>query len=454
MKSNFLTEFVEKAKDNSKTAFIYKDWLSYRKVSFSEFLSDVYRMNGYLKERLHGDNVLVFSYPYSYLFFVGIFSCVFLGKNIVIVDSFRDKKKTRSMMEQAQVTDILTDGRTRFLTFLLPGRTPQINLVKFNGKQESIAGNVDIAGRVEPPKNSSSIITFTSGTTGMPKAIKRPLDFLESQIKLIKDNADIRENDVVYGLLPMYTLLSVLMNNTCLVSRDMKACDQFGATMLLAPIKKVLEIDRPLRSIQRAFFGGAILYKKDAEAIAAKLPSAEITYVYGASEGAVIYKTQLRDYLKEPFTFYTKSKGIDVSIVNPDENGVGEIQIAGETVIGAAGAGGVAVHNTGDFGKLVDGKLILVGRKKYSCSAQSFYNYEYDEYLRKNNPQMKAGFSFFYEGRIHVAYTGVIVCSTSGANCEDGACNDVVYHRFAELPYDLKHKTKLDYGKVIEKIKH
>ncbi|MCQ2109497.1 MAG: acyl--CoA ligase [Fibrobacter sp.] len=441
MKNNFLKDFVSRAQGNSKTAFIYKECFGYRKATFAEFLADVYKMCGYLKSQLKGDNVMIFSYPYSYYFYVGIFAAVFLGKNIVIVDSFSDKKKTRSMMEQAEVTDVLTDGLTRWLTFLLPVKKPVVNLTKFRSY-----GAEDCAA-AETPRENASIITFTSGTTGMPKLIRRNLDFLESQIQLIRDNADIREDDVTYGLLPMYTLLSVLMNNTCLVSRDIKACSQFGATMLLAPIKKVLQVKTPLQTIQRAFLGGAILYKKETETILSKLPAADITYVYGASEGAVIYKTNLRSYNENPFTFDTKSKGIDVTILNPDANGVGEIQISGETVIGAAA--GVTedrgVHNTGDFGKIVDGKLVLLGRKKYSCSDVSFYNYQYDELLRKRNPKMTAGFSFYYEGKIHVAYCGAL----DDAPLNNLPTLEVAFHRYAKLPYDLKHKTKLDYGKVI-----
>ncbi|MCQ2575230.1 MAG: acyl--CoA ligase [Treponema sp.] len=426
MKNNFLQEFVEKARNNPKTAFIYTEGFRSNKVSFQEFLSDVYKMNGYLQKKLTGNNVLIFSYPYSYLFFVGIFSCVFLGKNLVIIDSFSDRNKTRKMLELAEVTDILTDRITSKLTFLLPGKNKTINLSHFYN-----------SGSFETARESSSIITFTSGTTGIPKVIKRNIDFLESQITLIRNNADIRNDDITYGLLPMYSLLSVLMNNTCFISKRINDCEKYGVTMLLAPIKKIRKIKKPVQSIKRTFLGGAILYKKETQEILSKLPNAEITYVYGASEGAVIYKTSLKNYAANPFTFDSAANGIAVTIMNPDKNGAGEIVISGETVIGEN-----HTHNTGDYGKVVDGKLLLLGRKKYSCGEKSFYNYEYDEYLRKENPEMKDGFSFYFENSVNVAYCGKVKEETG-----------VIYHRFRKLPYDLKHKTKLDYGKVIEKIK-
>lgn len=438
--SGFLDDFIKNSSGNTKTAFIYKKACTYKKVSFEDFLQDIYRMNAYLEKNLSGNNILIFSYPYSYLFYVGIFSCVFLGKNIVIIDSFGDREKLRHMLNSAQVSDILTDNFTSKLGFLIPGKIHKIKMdfVEFCDAKLKQAGTKCNSNSLESAsvgsEKNASIITFTSGTTGLPKMIQRNLDFLASQIELIKNNVAIFDEDLTYGLLPMYTLLSILMNHTVLVSKKINDCNKFRVSMILAPIKKVQKIKKPLPSVKRVFLGGAILYQRETDAILKKFPQADITYVYGASEGAIIYKTSLASYEKNPFTFDSRSKGIDVQILNPDKNGVGEIQISGKTVIGEN-----HTHCTGDFGKIADGKLIIVGRKKYSCSEKGFYNYQADQTLRKNNPKIKNGFSFYYKNQIHLVYTGKITLFQK----------DVIYHRLRKLPYDLKHKTKLDYGKVI-----
>lgn len=425
MKSRIIQDFIANSQGNSKIAFIYKEGLKYKKITFQEFLADIYKMNSYLKEKVPGQNVLIFSFPYNYYFFVAVFSCVFSGKNLVIIDSCGDRAKTKAMLEMAQVSEVLVDNITSKLSFLLPGK---LNFHSIKNFKRYLG--------TDPSFTPSTITTFTSGTTGTPKLINRDLSFLENQIDLIQDNVKIEGNDLVYGLLPMYSLLTVFMNHTCLVSRNIKACEKFGVSMLLAPIKKVQRIKKPLECIKRTFLGGAILYKKETDSILKKLPASEITYVYGASEGAVIYKTTLDKYSKELFIFETPSKGIEVKIANPDKNGIGEITISGKTVIGENNS-----HNTGDYGKLENGKLILVGRKKYSCSNLDFYNYQYDEYLRQTNSKLKNGFSFYFDGKIHVVYCGKIIK-------EKG----IEYHKFRKLPFDLKHKTKLDYGKVIQKL--
>lgn len=425
MKSKIIQDFISNSQGNTKTAFICKSGFGCKKITFEEFLADIYKMNTYLKEKVPGKNVLIFSFPYNYYFFVAVFSCVFSGKNIVIIDSFGDREKTSSMLKQAKVSDVLVDNLTNKLCFLLPEKLSVHNIKNY----KAYLGT-------DPDFEPAAITTFTSGTTGIPKLINRDLSFLESQIELIQNNVKIEKDDIVYGLLPMYSLLTVFMNHTCLVSRKISDCKKFGVSMLLAPIKKVQKIKKPLKCIKRTFLGGAILYKKEADSILKKLPASRITYVYGASEGAVIYKTTLDKYAANLFTFDSPSKGIEVKIDNPDKNGIGEIIISGKTVIGEN-----HFHNTGDYGKIENGSLILVGRKKYSCSDLDFYNYQYDEYLRQNNPNLKNAFAFYYEGKIHVAYCGKI-------KKEEG----IEYHHFRKLPFDLKHKTKLDYGKVICKL--
>ena len=397
MKNNFLLEFIEKSKNNHKIAFIYKKGLKYKKVSFHEFLIDIYKMNSFIRKNVNGNNLLIFSFPYSYLFFVTVFACVFSGKNLVIIDSFGDRKKIKKMLELAKVDEILVDNITEKLKFLLPN--------KINNKKISkrLVSNFTKEKPFELVTDKAKITTFTSGTTGLPKIINRNIEFLENQMELIKNNAEIFPQDITYALLPMYSLLSVLMNNTCLVSKNISICKKFNATMLLTSIKKIQKIKFPLKTIKRAFIGGAILYKNEVEEILHKLPEAKITYIYGASEGAVIYKTTLKEYSNNLFTFDTKSSGINVEIVKSDANGVGEIVISGKTVIGNEG-----VHYTGDLGKLDNNKLILLGRKKYSCSEISFYNYAFDEKIRKENSKVKSAFSFYYENKIHVAYTGKI----------------------------------------------
>ena len=128
MKNNLVDDFIKKAEGNTKTAFIYKKGRRSIKVSFDEFLNDVFLMNEFLHKNTSGRNILIFSYPYSYLFFVSIFSCCFLGKNIVIIDSFGDRKKTKAMMAQAELSDILTDNFTAPLGFLLPGKIKKLNV--------------------------------------------------------------------------------------------------------------------------------------------------------------------------------------------------------------------------------------------------------------------------------------------------------------------------------------
>lgn len=416
MKNEKISGFIDFCKGNEKIAVIDGK----RKVSFAKFLSDCLKMKTFLRKNVAEDKkALVFIYPYSYLFYVVMFGGFMAGTDLVIIDSFKDKNLVAEMIKSAGCDYVLVDKMTKFLTFVLP-KTDKIYVEKFVGC-DIIASDVKIG----------SVTTFTSGTTGTPKPVKRSVDFLFKQEEFIQKNIDIDFSEVVFCGLPMYSILSVYLGHTTIVSEK----PDNRATTVITSIRKVLSM-RVNKNVKKCFLGGAILYRDEAAKIAETFPEAEITYVYGATESALIYKTTLDKYLKKPFSFENKVDGVFVDIENGNAGGVGEIAVSGDTVIGEG------KHFTGDLGKIENGVLYVYGRKKYSDLKNGVYNYLTDDEVRSDNKNIKAAFSFMYGGKIHVVYKGKITIENP----------DYVYHKVKKIPYDLKHKTKLDYTKAINLI--
>ncbi|MDE7384899.1 MAG: hypothetical protein K2M84_03970, partial [Anaeroplasmataceae bacterium] len=221
---------------------------------------------------------------------------------------------------------------------------------------------------------------------------------------------------------------------TC-ISKHICSIQEFQPDCVLTNIQKILLEKRSYPMIQKVMLGGAILYSWEVSKIKSVFPNAEIAYIYGASEGAIIYKTELDFYQNNLFTFDRKSKEINVMISNPNEEGIGEIVIKGDKVNTVN-----HMHYTGDLGKLENNKLILYGRKKYSSLEQGYYNYVFDEELRKENQCLS--FSFYYNNQIYVVYNGKI------KNKKEG----IKYIYMRKLPMDLKHKTKLNYKECIDRL--
>ena len=417
-----IDEFISNNKNNHKTALIFKQNHKWVKKSYSEFLTDIFKMNNLIKSQAYDDNILIFSYPYTYEFYVTAFSVILLGKNLVIIDSFKDKKKLKMMLSLSSTKTIICDSLTKFISFIFPKDIKRINANKFKKYTP-----------LESYKDSGYVTTFTSGTTGMPKMILRNVSFLFNHAELIKNNIEFSNNELLYALLPMYSIMSLFLGYTTIINKNSNAVAKFNPTALIAPIKSIQKIEKPIESVKKAFIGGAILYSKESKQLQSNLPNAEITYVYGASESAMIYKTTVRKYIDNPFTFDEKIKGVDISIADPDENGVGEIAIEGDTVISKDHS-----HFTSDLGKLIEGKLQIVGRKKYS--EEGFYNYLIDDEILKANPEIKEVFSFAFNSKKYVVYDGILTNKIDG----------IIYKKVNKIPHDLKHKTKADYSKLID----
>ena len=293
-----IDEFVLNNKNNHKTALIFKQNHKWIKKSFADFLNDVFKMNNLIKTEVEDDNILIFSYPYTYEFYVTAFSVILSGKNLVIIDSFKDRKKLKAMLNMSSTKTVICDHITKFISFAFPRNIKKINANKFKKYSP-----------LESFKDSGRVTTFTSGTTGMPKMILRDISFLFDQVEMIKNNIDFIENELLYALLPMYSIMSLFLGYSTIINKNPSAVSKFNPTALIATIKSIQTIKKPISSVRRAFIGGAILYSEESKRLQNNLPNADITYVYGASESAMIYKTTVRKYIE---TLSLLMKGLKV----------------------------------------------------------------------------------------------------------------------------------------------
>lgn len=415
MKNKKIDDFLRFCVGNGKKAIIDKN----KRISFGEFSEDCFKMKSLLGEKLpRGEKALVFVYPYSYLFYVLIFGGIMAGAKLVIIDSFADKDRVRKLTESAGCNYALTGGAARFLSFKLP-KLKKIDVGRFKNYEKTSA---ECGG--------ASVTTFTSGTTGFPKPVERSADFLLGQADFIRKNIKLGENEVVFCGLPMYSVLSVFSGYTTVISGKIKR----EVTAVITSIRKALSFP-VCGGVKNGFLGGAILYGEEAAKISSVFPFARITYVYGATESALMYKTTLDKYRKDLFSFDEKIDGVSVGIENENSEGVGEISAQGDIVIAEK------KHFTGDIGKISGGKLYVYGRKKYSMPEIGFYNYVADEKIREDNEdnkRVKAAFSFAASGKVYVIYKGKLTVKNP----------NYIYNKVKKIPYDAKHKTKLDYKKA------
>ena len=174
--------------------------------SFKEFYEDIYKMIGlFQKNQLKPkDKVGLFVLPYSYDFYVVIFASFLYQLNLVVFDSYK-KKHIKELMALEEVSYCFVDNKTQMMSsFILP-KCKKINLSPFAKYNPS--NNLNI----ENSSNSVILTTFTSGTTGTPKAIHRTIDFLLKQAEEIENEIDLQDVFSIFGGLPIYNVLSLYL---------------------------------------------------------------------------------------------------------------------------------------------------------------------------------------------------------------------------------------------------
>ncbi len=424
-----INKFIKTCIENGeKTAFFYGK----RKASFSKLLTDTFKMANLFKERgiSKGSKVLLFVLP-SYEFYVLLFACIYYGINVVVLDSYKSVGRIKKIMADNEINLVFCNSHTRIANFIFDSETSFINVSDYHKYSSSpIPENND--------KNRIVLTTFTSGTTGKPKPIERSIKNLEAQIETVSKNVEMEKEDVVYAGLPIYVLFVVYSGVTCVISKKItkKELYRLGVNTVLAPISKLLSIKENIPFVNKLFLGGAMLYENEAKKLRNAFPFAQITYIYGSSECVLMAKSNVEHYLNHNFGLSDKISGVELEITSKDCNGIGRIKAIGEVVLTENYQ---FVGN--DLGYFDEYGLHIVGRNKYSTT--DFYNYIEDNKLLKENPKVEKGFSFAYKEKRYFCYQGKLSKTYTDINCV----------RFRKLPMDPKHKTKLDYVSVIEKLK-
>jgi acyl-CoA synthetase (AMP-forming)/AMP-acid ligase II len=154
------------------------------------------------------------------------------------------------------------------------------------------------AGEDEP-----ALITFTSGSTGVPKAAVRTHGFLLAQHRALAKSLDFQEGEVDLITLPVFVLANLASGLTSVLaatdlarpgSPDVAAvraqCGRQGVTRCAASpaFFEGLLREGALPDLRKVYTGGAPVFPDLLRRLEAALPSAEIHSVFGSTEAEPI----------------------------------------------------------------------------------------------------------------------------------------------------------------------
>ncbi|MBD1912670.1 MULTISPECIES: AMP-binding protein [unclassified Leptolyngbya] len=268
-----------------------------------------------------GDTVLIFQ-PMSAKLYIVLLALFRLG----LVAMFVDPSAGRSHLEQccaiAPPQALIASPKAHLLRltsstlrqiprhystgFTLP-QTPALNL-------ERAADSLD----VEYPMNqllqpsTPALLTFTSGSTGQPKAALRTHGFLLAQHRVLADSLSLTPDTIDLSTLPIFVLANLASGVTSLIPNvDLRYPGKIDAARVMQQIQRYRPVSTAaspafldrladyaesyrddrielLSSFQRIFSGGAPVFPDLLERLQRLVPDATVTAVYGSTEAEPI----------------------------------------------------------------------------------------------------------------------------------------------------------------------
>ncbi|KAL4876505.1 hypothetical protein BJY04DRAFT_222986 [Aspergillus karnatakaensis] len=213
--------------------------------SYLELLTDAIALRRALRSslspstqnRLENDQEVFIAHlaPGGYEYAVGFVAILALGAAVVPISPALPPAEARSLITRAECVALLSSTSTTSLansiTTSLHAATqipsPHIEILPHLHKPPLPPPTLLISSSPVPNMNIASLIIFTSGTTGPPKAAVQRRSYIVSAAEDVADQYRLSENDTVLHMLPVHhatgigiTFLPFLVSGACVEFRS------------------------------------------------------------------------------------------------------------------------------------------------------------------------------------------------------------------------------------------
>lgn len=474
-----------------------------RSISYSELEKEVRLTVGYFESKglKSGDRVLVFV-PMSidlYRIALALFS---MGAVAVFLDEWVSLKRLRLCCKLADCKGIVAHKKIMFMgLFIKEIRRIPIRL-QVNKKAQSSDAMLPIA--IE--ENASALITFTTGSVGAPKAANRTHQFLDLQFQALMPLL-LNGNQTEMPMLPIVLFLNLAVGKTSVLA-DFKFSKPhtFDAEKIWNQIRHhnieglvsspsyllnlahhQLKTPQP-HGLKTIISGGAAIFPSAAQTICTAMPHSDFIVVYGSTEVEPISHCSAHDLVANSNNLgvfagqpheWSKVKIVDFNanlqhqssdaLVEKATCGVdqpGEILVSGPHVLQSYLFNDEVLkenkiytettiwHRTGDAGKLNSTNgIFLLGRVNQVVHhlGSEIYPFDVEQRLSNLSPPVLGTvlligdkLTLIYENKGQISEPELL------SLFKDLPISCVV--KLKELPVDPRHRAKIDYGKLREKL--
>ena len=471
-----------------------------KKITYKDLYIQVANFKEYLEKRgiKKGQKILVLV-PMSIELYISLLAIWAIGA----IPSFMDAGFIKNGMKRNKFDDInAIIGISKYILYSninknLKSLPIKINVKDIKRNNENIKLNI-----CEVEKDFPGILTYTSGTTGVPKIASRSHEFLLNQGEVLKNTINYEDVDIEISTIPIFTLSNINAGITTVIAKA-----NFTHLIKSKPIKILKQIEnnnvnrimaapgileviinyceknkKQVKNIEKIFTGGGAIYLDFINKMKKIFPNAEIVTLYGSTEAEPIAELNIKDLSNEDIEKTQNGHGIlagkivgvkECKIINPKKKEIGnitknefeklltteigEIVVTGDNVLKGYVNGigdaenkfsveGVKYHRTGDMGYIDEfGRLWLMGRIK-----TPYFNIE------------AALHSKFTLGKIAVLENNgdlILVVERNNKILDKKLQEAITFRKIKEIKYvkkipvDKRHNTKVDYNELIKILK-
>ncbi len=494
---NCVDLFIEAVQRNpQKLAIIHKN----EHISYGQLRDEVLRTVTYFKSKgiKAGDRILVFV-PMSIDLYRIVLALFSMGATAVFLDEWVNKKRMELCCEIAQCNGFVGGLKARLLGLF----SKEIRRIPIKLKLKKLGPITQSVQEVDA--NTPALITFTTGSTGRPKAANRTHGFLMEQFNALIDEIEPKPTDIDMPVLPIVLFMNLGVGCTSLIADfSMSKPEKADFSLIVSTMEKekvnrctaspffieqlsrhVLKGNQKL-SLQKIFTGGAPVFPKSAVLFQQAFPQSDITIVYGSTEAEPISSIMASELLQHG-TFMDKGlavgkiyAGAEVRIITITEESlydisekqfeeiqkmdgeIGEIIVSGQHVLGSyfnsdqafvrskIKNGNKLWHRTGDSGFLIGEQLYLTGRH---AQLINFQGRNLSPFIIENKVQTIEGVRM--GTLLQVKNKLILILELDQEREEiDVSSLDIPYDQIkyvSKIPRDPRHRSKIDY-QVLEKM--
>ena len=305
-----LLERVEQSPD--KTAIIDRDGAS---ISFAELEREGAKLATLLEKRgvKPGDAVLVLV-PMGIGLYVTLGAVFRLGAVVMVVDPSAGLAHIERCCKLNPPRALIGAPVAQALSLLIPSMRFVALRITTRGWWPGASAwatkdRLEPRPMIEPAsRDTPALLTFTSGTTGIPKAAIRSHGLLLAQLAALEGLLEGQANDVDLATLPIVALANLAAGMTTVIAAaNLRKPGAIRAGPVLEQIRRyritrtaaspallerladfALEHGQTLPSLRRVFSGGGPVFPRTLEKLSRVAPNAKLVSVYGSTEAEPI----------------------------------------------------------------------------------------------------------------------------------------------------------------------